>query len=78
MATTVRFHEDEKPKIEKAFVRAIGQDMWYKMQPFWYNHNAYGTWEVYTEEEMQSMIDNGQYPKVFAQLMQTMLYTHKN
>lgn len=76
MATTVRFHDDEKPNIEKAFVRAIGQDAWYRMKPFWYKHNAYGTWEVYTDEEMETMIQKGQQPKIFTQLMQAMLYAH--
>lgn len=39
MATTVRFGDGEREKIEKGYIGPVGMDLWYKVSPFWYKHN---------------------------------------
>jgi len=73
MATTVRFGDGEREKIERGYIRAVGMDLWYKAAPFWYKHNQHGTWEMYTTEEMDSLVDKGHYPKFYTMALQEIL-----
>lgn len=91
MAATIRFNDDEIPAVTRGFIKTIDRDNWHKVAPFWYKKNQYGTWEVYTTEELSNICENSlltkedekehnrkiqRIPKNHALLIQSMIINH--